>query len=254
MSKQQALDLISEFQYYDWEYYFCYKFKNNSYLCGMNMDQEHSYRNQDIIKIYDSLPEDMDEFILNHKRKEDYFFLGFSYDFCEAIQLKHQVYPLLEEQNYDAMYDLIKSHKGHHFTLRNIQSAMIDYFFHYHIREGEITQDDDYFFLDLHDLFEQKHTRIAQQFLENHALDKFKFRTIEEVKELAVKTKEYLSFTHRFAYDMNEVGSEMQHRHGTAWYKLICYEQMLSEIHHEKNHIEQMLKVSDEVRPKKKII
>lgn len=256
MPTQHVIDLINEFQYYDWEYYFSYKFKDNPYLCCMDMDHEHSYSNQDIIKIYNSLPENIDEFVINHKRQEDYFFLGLSYDFCHKIQLKHQIFPLLQNQDYDAIYDFIDSNQER-YSIWDITLVLIDYFFHHHMREGEISSDDDNFFLDLEDLLDQQNLKMKKartQLLKQHVVKLFRFRTIEQVKEIASKTKKHLSFTHQYAHDMNEIGFEMNNIHSCSWYKLISYEEMIKSIHQEKSHIEALITSNTETKIKKKTI
>lgn len=255
MTTQHAIELIEQFNYWDWEHYFNYKFKDNPYLCGMHMDHEHSYNNQDILKMYESMPENMDEFVMHHKRKEDYFFLGFSYDFCHLIQTKHEIYPLLKTQNYDAMYDRIKSNQDSFSSVRDILLSIIDYFFHYHIKNGEITQDDDDFFLDVYDLFEKKDTKILKQFIDEHTKSRFKLRDIEEVKMLTIKTHEFLSFTHDYIEEVDEIMLEMVNCQGKG-YELLSYEQMILNIHHEKNHIEQLLQpiTNDGSRVKRKNI
>src|SRR5579875_3251318 len=147
MLDKKIISIIENFTYWEWEYYMLYKYRNNPYLSVIDMDHENHYTPVNFIEMYDSIPKNMDEFILENKKKESYFFLGLSFDCCELIEMRHKIYPHLKEQNYNKMAHLIKSNQDNSSVIRNLAFAMADYFFHFHIKNNSIFQEDDDFFL-----------------------------------------------------------------------------------------------------------
>lgn len=248
MLDKKSQEIIQNFSYMDWESYILYKFRDNPYLSAIEMDREHSYTYLNYIQMYESLPKNIDEFSQTKTRKEDYFFLGFDYESCELIQMRHQVYPYLKEQNYDKMTNLINVNQDHSSSIRQISFAIIDYFFHFHILPNSIYEEDEDFFLDISDLLPKNYQHTGKH-IQRHLSSHFDYRERNELPELCQRTYEYLGTTHQLLKETPYLGHDAQTKQN-QWYYLIEYEQLLAE----KEQLEKIIEPTNLISlPKRKI-